>query len=35
MIPARYTKTHEIVSINPQAADYEYRVRQASKAEVK
>ena len=35
MIPARYTKTHEIVSINPQAADYEYRVRQASKAEIK
>ena len=31
MLPARYVTTHEIASINADVADYEYRIRQASK----
>lgn len=31
MLPARYVTTHEIASINADVADYEYRIRDASK----
>ena len=31
MIPARFTKTHEVVCMQPAAADYEFRVRKPRK----
>ena len=31
MLPGRYTKTHEIVSLRADVADYEYRIRGGSK----
>ncbi|MBM4020523.1 MAG: hypothetical protein FJ288_19765 [Planctomycetes bacterium] len=33
MLPARYVSTHEIASMRPDVADYEYRVRGGSKTE--
>ena len=32
MIPARFTKTHEVVCMQPAAVDYEFRVRKPRKA---
>lgn len=31
MLPARFVSTHEIVSMKPDVADYEYRIRQPTR----